>query len=500
MNIKDFIAKYNNHPVLFIGTGISLRYIDNSYSWDDILKKAIFDVAGDEEEYFNIKSRHQINGYYQYPAIATEVELFFNKRLENDRNGKFKTINDRFFENMKKGNNFSRFKIYLSDILKNIEFKTDKVEELSAFKKIRKNISSIITTNYDKIAETVFDFKPLIGNDILLSNPYGTVYKIHGCVDYPNSIIITSNDYDVFNNKYELIRAQLLSLFIHNPIIFIGYNLGDENIKSILKTIFSYVDIGSDISDEIRNNFLIIEYKKDITETEVVEFDIVIDANTNVKINKVKTDNFIEIYNALSDLHLPISAMDIRKVQSVVGDIYAGAKGIKVYVTEDIDSLSNSDKVLAIGSKRTITYQYQTQREMLNNYFKIMEEANAQRISIIDKYCIPSNQYFPIYGFVSINPSIKTANRLKEIHYLKISDLRIKLRENKKIHNKHTTIQCIDNDVNIPASSKNMAIAYAVLKKQIDLSLLEIYLKDFPNKGTTEYNRLLVLYDYLKYK
>lgn len=45
-----------------------------------------------------------------------------------------------------------------------------------------------------------------------------------------------------------------------------------------------------------------------------------------------------------------------------------------------------------------------------------------------------------------------------------------------------------------------MAIAYAVLKKQIDLSLLEIYLKDFPNKGTTEYNRLLVLYDYLKYK
>lgn len=102
MNIKDFIAKYNNHPVLFIGTGISLRYIDNSYSWDDILKKAIFDVAGDEEEYFNIKSRHQINGYYQYPAIATEVELFFNKRLENDRNGKFKTINDRFFENMKK--------------------------------------------------------------------------------------------------------------------------------------------------------------------------------------------------------------------------------------------------------------------------------------------------------------------------------------------------------------------------------------------------------------
>lgn len=32
MNNKDFIVKYKNHPVLFIGTGMSLRYLNNSYS------------------------------------------------------------------------------------------------------------------------------------------------------------------------------------------------------------------------------------------------------------------------------------------------------------------------------------------------------------------------------------------------------------------------------------------------------------------------------------
>ena len=83
--------------------------------------------------------------------------------------------------------------------------------------------------------ETLFEFNPLIGNDILLSNPYGSVYKIHGCVDAPDKIIITQNDYNLFNRRYELIRAQLLSLFIHNPIIFIGYSIGDENIRNILK-------------------------------------------------------------------------------------------------------------------------------------------------------------------------------------------------------------------------------------------------------------------------
>ena len=153
MQIKEFIAKYTNHPVLFIGTGLSLRYLKNSYSWDHLLKQIILDVTKDEEDYLNIKSRHQKEGYYQYPEIAKEVEDFFNRSLEKDRNGRFKTVNDRFFEGMKKGENVSRFKIYIADLLKNTDFKTEKKEELSAFTKIRKNISSIITTNYDNFID-----------------------------------------------------------------------------------------------------------------------------------------------------------------------------------------------------------------------------------------------------------------------------------------------------------------------------------------------------------
>ena len=137
----------------------------------------------------------------------------------------------------------SRFKIYISMIFKSLDYKQS--DEIAELKKARKNISSIITTNYDTMLEDIFDFKPLIGNDILLSNPYGSLYKIHGCAFHPDKIIITKQDYEKFNEKYELIRAQLLSLFIHNPFIFIGYNIGDKNIKDILKTIFTYVEPNS---------------------------------------------------------------------------------------------------------------------------------------------------------------------------------------------------------------------------------------------------------------
>lgn len=34
MNIKEFFAQYQTHPVLFVGTGLSLRYYKNSYTWE----------------------------------------------------------------------------------------------------------------------------------------------------------------------------------------------------------------------------------------------------------------------------------------------------------------------------------------------------------------------------------------------------------------------------------------------------------------------------------
>lgn len=115
---------------------------------------------------------------------------------------------------------------------------------------------------------------------------------------------------------------------------------------------------------------MIIERDNGSENTEVIPFDIIVD-NKNIRVNKIKTDNFTAVYQALSELRLPISAMDIRKVQDIVGDIYKGANGIKVEITEDLATLKNSDKVLAIGTDKTIKYQYQTSKELMVDYFQL---------------------------------------------------------------------------------------------------------------------------------
>ena len=492
MNIQEFVSKFKNHPIMFVGTGLSMRYLATSYSWEELLKKIASEFEPNEEYFLDIKSKYMTTNGCDFAKIATQIELDFNRHLQANRNGKFKSINDAFYENMKNGINISRFKLYIAELLKDITFKSGVEDEIVELKKARKNIGSIITTNYDRMIEEMFSFVPLIGNDILLSNPYGSVYKIHGCITSPAKIIITENDYKEFEERYELIRAQLLSLFIHNPIIFVGYNIGDKNIKDILKTIFSYVDYDSEKANLIRDNFLLVEFDSGSTNKEVVEHDIDIEGFPTIRINKLKTDDFKALYQALASLSLPVSAMDIRKVQSVVREIYAGGD-IKVSITEDLDNLKNSDKVLVVGSKNTIKYEFQTISEMMINYFQIIEESNAQLLALINKQRIQNTQYFPIYGFSKICTYIQDVDRLKEQQQGKI-DAIVKAAPH-DCNGQYCTPQEVFADSGISQSNKSVAIICAIMNGSMGLDSVKAYLQAIDNKCSTEYRKILCAYD-----
>ena len=496
MNIKEFISNYKNHPILFIGTGISLRYLKSSYTWDALLRKVATDLSGNEEYYLDLKSACEESGKYRYDKIASLLDEKFTKTLVSDREGKFKTVNDKFYELMNSGVNVTRMKIYISELLSSTELKEDMAHEITEFKKVGKNVGSIITTNYDRFVESMLDFQPLIGNDILLSNPYGSVYKIHGCISNAIKIIISDEDYRKFSEKFELIRAQLLSLFIHNPIIFLGYGIGDENIKSILKTIFTYVEPNSIEAKKIRDNFLLVEYEKDSKNQEISEHDIDLEGFSTIRINKIKTDDFKSIYEAISNLTLPISAMDVRKVQSIVKEIYAGGE-IKVSITEDLDSLKNVDKVVAIGSHKTIQYQYQTATETMSNYFKIIDESNSQLLELINKYKIQSSQYFPIYGFNLICDKIETAEVLKKQQTAKLTSALEQITDTCKTG--HETIDSIVQDANITSTNKTNAILWSLMNDKIAIEDAERYLRDATFENSTAYRKLLCAYDFKKY-
>jgi hypothetical protein len=103
-----------------------------------------------------------------------------------------------------------------------------------------RNISGIITTNYDTLFEQITGFQVYRGQEeLLFSEPQmiGELYKIHGCVTKPESIVLTSADYEYFDAKCAYLAAKLMTIFVEYPVIFLGYSLTDPDVMKILSVI-----------------------------------------------------------------------------------------------------------------------------------------------------------------------------------------------------------------------------------------------------------------------
>ena len=67
----------------------------------------------------------------------------------------------------------------------------------------------------------------------------GEIFKIHGSITEPDSLVVTQKDYDTFSIKNPYLAAKLITIFVEHPIIFIGYSLNDPNIISLISSIVS---------------------------------------------------------------------------------------------------------------------------------------------------------------------------------------------------------------------------------------------------------------------
>lgn len=95
----------------------------------------------------------------------------------------------------------------------------------------------IVTTNYDKIAESLAgsDCQSLgPGLPVPRSNSRVKVFHIHGSVDCPSRMVVTSNDYFDFMHSETYFSRKLSTVLHENTVVILGYSLGDTNLKSIL--------------------------------------------------------------------------------------------------------------------------------------------------------------------------------------------------------------------------------------------------------------------------
>ena len=69
-------------------------------------------------------------------------------------------------------------------------------EEITALQAIKPH--AIVTTNYDQLLELIFkEYEPIIGQKVISGSNVlvGEMFKIHGCISDPESLVFTEKDY-----------------------------------------------------------------------------------------------------------------------------------------------------------------------------------------------------------------------------------------------------------------------------------------------------------------
>ena len=103
---------------------------------------------------------------------------------------------------------------------------------------LAKNPLRIVTTNYDKLAEQLCSSERCQSMTPGLPIPRAPadvkVYHVHGSIDSPKNMVVTSDDYFKFMNGESYFSRKLSTVLHENTIVILGYSLGDTNLKTII--------------------------------------------------------------------------------------------------------------------------------------------------------------------------------------------------------------------------------------------------------------------------
>lgn len=321
-------------PILFVGTGISRRYI-NAPDWRGLLDLLI---------QHNPNIKYPLGYYLQATSDLAEVaskiiDDYFNYAWENREN---KLYPEALYEFPDKSI-FLKYTIAKSISSYMDNFKIDDnvyKEELNLLSKLRPH--AIITTNYDTLLEKIFNekYKPIIGQQVIRKsevNKIGQIFKIHGCVTKPEEIIISKEDYINFKKKQKYLSAKLLTYFIEHPIIFIGYSISDENIIGILNDIADMISV----EDNLVENIWLIDWSKEKIDEDIkppTEKVINLGENKTIRINYILVNDYIELFKTLYQ-GSSVEVDELLKLQDTVYNIIKS----KTITNLEVDAISFKD-------------------------------------------------------------------------------------------------------------------------------------------------------------
>ncbi|QOF76084.1 SIR2 family protein [Variovorax sp. 38R] len=412
--LAEHLRKFSTAPFLFVGSGISRRYLD-AETWEALLRR-FAEPTGAAYEFFRSSASNGLPGVARALAEAYHKVWWESKDFEQSRkeNAEYCIAPD------------SALKIEISRYLdKKGHQLVDNpalIEEIETLKKAV--IDGIITTNWDSFLEDSFpDLKPYVGQDELLfaaPQGIGEIYKIHGSISDPNSLILTDKDYARFVERNAYLTAKLLTIFVEHPIIFLGYSMTDSNIVQILK------DIGNCLTsaniDSLRDRLIFVTWDKDSATPKMQAGNIVVPEGYAIPVLEIRAASFKPVYEALMGIPRAFPAKVLRRLKEHVYTLVRDNDPHKTLYVKDLDEADEDGEhieivygVGAISAIKGVGYTGLARKDLLEDL--LHENKNYTASSIVSEslpVILKANRYVPVFRYLHLAKMLDEKGRVRK--------------------------------------------------------------------------------------
>lgn len=297
--VRQIQSRLQLQPVMFVGSGFTLRYFAGP-NWRELLTQIAAKINYEQPIEFLLSKYNnnlpEVGSHLAEPALEwawKEGRQFFPESFLNNTESKFDAI-----------------KFIACDIIrKSIKKTRDKklIEELYKFSTI--SPQAVITTNYDECIENILEgYHPIVGKDVYRYriDSMGEIYKIHGTISHPSSIVLTQEDYITYGQRRHYISAKMMAMFAENPIVIMGYSLADENVTKIL------CDVGEVIANDndLIENIIFVQRKtKGLDGTNLPDTLAISSGNRTYYIRRILLDDYLDFFDLLAE---PASLSNVK--------------------------------------------------------------------------------------------------------------------------------------------------------------------------------------------
>lgn len=397
-------------PVLFIGSGFSRRYL-NSPTWEGLLERFATKL-GRPMSYYRAKAAGDM------PKVASLMasDLFepWFKAIE------YQESREAFEDQIEIESDPLKYEI--TKYLETLELPNSGPEkaEIEAFADV--HVQAVLTTNWDTILEDALpDFETFVGqNDVLFTTlqSVGEIYKIHGSVTNPHSLVLTDEDYQTYWERNPYLIAKMLTLFVEHPVIFIGYSVSDPHIRQLLSNL---VECLTPAQLTVLNDRLIfVDWRPAGEPTEFSNGSLTVSSHT-IAIKQYAAADYTELYEMLASLPRRFSAKFMRQMKDSVyklayDSIPTGR--VRVLDLKDGDDIENLQVVVGVGTFERLAevgYGHFSREDLIRDMLfgasqhdpeGLMSRAIPELFSIV--------KYLPIYYPLRLAGRIDNANQVDE--------------------------------------------------------------------------------------